>query len=355
MFLDFSELEAGSSIFQKIFYLVTGMGHQAVMVFFVLSGFFVGGSVLSKRRKRKFSWMNYLIVRLSRLWVVLIPALFITAVIDMTLTVQFSEIFTGSYHLAWNSGPSPDAAYSRNAATFIGNLLFLQTIVFPVFGTNGPLWSLANEFWYYIIFPLCAILFDFNSSKRDLPLTLRVLSGCAAVFLFFLFPNIQQGFFIWLLGLVVYKFVNRVPRIVNRYLLVVGTILFGSALAYSWLNPISWLPSDFAVGLGFCVFCIALTNLSVSKDYLWPKLINVARGLSDISYSLYLIHFPIVLLIEAHFYGFNQLQPSTIAIFQFLIWLGFLILIGATFWWLFERRTFEIRNSIVQLLPILNQ
>ena len=34
------------SVFTKVFYFLTGLGRQAVMVFFVLSGFFVAGSVV---------------------------------------------------------------------------------------------------------------------------------------------------------------------------------------------------------------------------------------------------------------------------------------------------------------------
>lgn len=40
--LDYSSA-GGVSIFQKVFYAGTGLGHEAVMMFFVLSGFFVGG------------------------------------------------------------------------------------------------------------------------------------------------------------------------------------------------------------------------------------------------------------------------------------------------------------------------
>jgi peptidoglycan/LPS O-acetylase OafA/YrhL len=49
-------------------------------------------------------------------------------------------------------------APNYTATTFVGNLAFLQTIAVPIFGTNGPMWSLANEFWYYLIFPLAASL-----------------------------------------------------------------------------------------------------------------------------------------------------------------------------------------------------
>ena len=41
---------------------------------------------------------------------------------------------------------------------FLGSMAFLQTIYIPTFGSNGPMWSLSNEFWYYIVFPLVAWL-----------------------------------------------------------------------------------------------------------------------------------------------------------------------------------------------------
>ena len=68
------------------------IGHEAVMVFFVLSGFLVGGSVLKLVRGDSWSWTNYLIKRLTRLWVVLIPAL----LLSFTLDVGGSHFFSGT-------------------------------------------------------------------------------------------------------------------------------------------------------------------------------------------------------------------------------------------------------------------
>ena len=45
MFVDYSAL-VHPNMAIKVFYAVTSFGHQAVMVFFVLSGYFVGGAVL---------------------------------------------------------------------------------------------------------------------------------------------------------------------------------------------------------------------------------------------------------------------------------------------------------------------
>lgn len=55
-------------------------GYQAVMVFFVLSGYFISSSVLHSLENGTWSWREYLTKRLLRLWIVLIPALLLTYV-----------------------------------------------------------------------------------------------------------------------------------------------------------------------------------------------------------------------------------------------------------------------------------
>jgi len=66
------------------FYLVTKLGHAAVMVFFVLSGYLFGGSVLKDVFAGRWSWQNYLLKRGARLYVVLVLALLLTAFWDTT-------------------------------------------------------------------------------------------------------------------------------------------------------------------------------------------------------------------------------------------------------------------------------
>src|SRR5580692_4520938 len=51
----------------------TTVGHLAVIVFFVLSGYLVGGGVLRNMTSNEWSWGGYTLQRLSRLWVALIP------------------------------------------------------------------------------------------------------------------------------------------------------------------------------------------------------------------------------------------------------------------------------------------
>jgi peptidoglycan/LPS O-acetylase OafA/YrhL len=348
--VDYSKLETMASPLQKTFYAVTGVGHQAVMVFFVLSGFFVGGSVL--KSGGNFDWQKYVIARLARLWTVLLPALLLTAIVDMALSILSPEVLSGGFNSIWHSGPSPNEEYSKSIITFFGNLLFLQTIATPVFGTNGPIWSLANEFWYYVIFPLCAISLGRCSVLNGISTLSRIIIGLLAAFIFLMLPSlIQLRYFIWLLGLIVYFASGRLSVVSNRVVLILGAIVFIVSLAYSkssYLHANVSVTGDVAVGVGFCIFCSALTNLSTGSLPL--QFVKLSRGLSEFSYSLYLVHFPLVVLMGSQFYGLNKLQPNALGLLQFIGWLGFLLAIGAAFWWMFERRTNVIKKIVIERL-----
>src|SRR4051794_3922354 len=78
VFRSFAELEEHAGLFLRAFYFVTGLGHQAVIIFFALSGFLVGGKAIEDLTNERFSWARYLLRRLTRLWIVIIPAMALT-------------------------------------------------------------------------------------------------------------------------------------------------------------------------------------------------------------------------------------------------------------------------------------
>ncbi|MHC5614473.1 MAG: acyltransferase family protein [Nostoc sp.] len=66
LFLEYSEV-SNPNFFIKRFNSLTGLGHQCVIIFFVLSGFFISASVLRTIQQKRWSWINYLVTRLTRL------------------------------------------------------------------------------------------------------------------------------------------------------------------------------------------------------------------------------------------------------------------------------------------------
>jgi len=133
-----------NTILVKAIYFVTGFGHQAVMVFFVLSGLSISYSVLKNFERGTWRWGNYVIDRGVRLYLVLVPGRLLGAVWDFLGIRFFSDSGIYSALLAPFGDSVP--AQQLNLSTFFGNLFFLQTRFTTMFGSKGPLWSRFNEF-----------------------------------------------------------------------------------------------------------------------------------------------------------------------------------------------------------------
>jgi peptidoglycan/LPS O-acetylase OafA/YrhL len=134
----------------RIVYAATSLGNGAVLVFFVLSGYFVGGGVIGTVRRNQFSWARFANARLTRLWIVLLPALALTWCLD-TIGIH---AFPTSVRFDHGS----EVVHHSGFLTFVGNAGFTQTSLVPTFGSNGSLWSLAYEASYYLLFPVLLLL-----------------------------------------------------------------------------------------------------------------------------------------------------------------------------------------------------
>ena len=178
--------EAG--IGTQIFYLATSLGNQAVVVFFVLSGYLIGGRLVAQRDAIPLA--DYLCKRTARIYVVLVPALALTAVCDLI----GSRLNPHLYSSAWSINFA-DVAANWNASTLLCNLANLQDQFCKPFGSNGPLWSLGYEWFYYVSFPLLLM---------SMPRRLTVLHGTAwlafVVALTLVFPDFCFFFPIWIMG-----------------------------------------------------------------------------------------------------------------------------------------------------------
>tara|TARA_R110000850_G_scaffold125699_7_gene244230 strand:+ start:64 stop:1221 length:1158 start_codon:yes stop_codon:yes gene_type:complete len=346
VFLDFGELTHPGPV-AKAFYFGTGIHHQAVMVFFVLSGYFVGGGVLRSIQADRFAWKRYALARICRLWMALIPALVLTLVCDWVGGTLAPEAYGGGWHAQWFSGPTESSPARHDAITLLGNLAFLQTISVPVFGSNGPLWSLANEFWYYLTFPLLAVgAWNLaKSPKRRIFGLVSLLTG-VSVLCWLPLPLVSKGA-VWLLGVVVWllaTFADQLPARSRHLWRITGACAFVATLVLSKTD--SPLGSDFAVGLAFAIWMMVLLGPWIRCSFLRP----VSRFFSEISYTLYVTHFPILFLFAATQLKGSQLEfgPKGVGLFL-LLFLG-CILIATLLWWLFERRTNDVRKQISRLL-----
>jgi len=295
-FVDFNEV-AHKNALVKFWYFFTGLGHDAVVVFFVLSGYFISLSVLKGYDGGNFSLVKYTIQRLTRLYTVLLPALAIGAALDFAGCAYSGahSIYRGTLEHFFMA-PSPVADW-LGIWTLMGNLFFLQTILVHTYGSNGPLWSLSYEFWYYALFPMLVIL------AVGKPLS-RIFSALTmALVLWFVGTNIAYYFIIWLMGTLVALAVQkgRAPP-GTRFFMPLSFLGVVACLVLSRANLAPEIASDTLLAL--CVACVVWSIVGRTEVLSKPPskgfvaYAKLATGLSAISYSLYLIHFPVLVALN---------------------------------------------------------
>jgi peptidoglycan/LPS O-acetylase OafA/YrhL len=327
-----------NDIVTAVFYLLTGLGHQCVITFFALSGFLVGGPALAAIRKGTWSFSEYLLRRLSRLWTVLIPALLLTLMLDLAGTHLLALVgYNGSFFYSLGSGPQPSEPIDLSVGAFIGNVLFLQTILTPVFGSNGPLWSLAYEFWYYLVFP-----FLFVAIFSTATASIRIVLGATGLLLVVLLPlSITALGIIWALGAFIYNLDNVFNKMKARFSVAAGCLIVGAALLalFNKLHPS--LAADIALG---CWLACTLPILQKLPNFRGAYAL-VATSTSNISYTLYATHFPVLALI-----WFGLLSPARWPVSAYSLGLMSVMVfcslcVAALMWWSFERNTERIRHK----------
>jgi len=267
----------------RLFYLLTGIHYEGVMLFFVVSGFLVGGSVWRNIEARRFDARRYLTHRFSRIYLVLVPALVLVFAVELLgkhflADTRFyamrplfpSEVADG---WAWNQIPCHLAA--------------LQGAMCAPWGADPPLWSLGWEWVFYLIAP---VLFGIWLLPLR-PITRAIALACFGASLVSLFGLGQwlMWFAIWLAGAGAAQLATRrdLPLIVG----LAGLVLCAVALVLSRTAIVPGFVADLGVGTGLAIAisCRKLANADILEAI-------AARG-AAFSYSLYLIHLPIGIFI----------------------------------------------------------
>jgi peptidoglycan/LPS O-acetylase OafA/YrhL len=343
IFQSYDELvQASLSI--KAFYFVTGLGHQSVIIFFALSGFLVGGKSLDDILNRRFSWLRYLIRRLTRLWIVIIPALCLTLIFDNVGSwLTHGSGYDGRYYGIYSSGPPAATGVNHSLITFLGNVAFLQTIYVPTFGSNGPMWSLANEFWYYVVFPLAAWV-----GLTRATVLVKMAAVCILFVTIMVLPLwLLAGGIVWVAGAVAAwcarrdEFTKFLRHFTTR--IAVVPLLF-AALAFTKAGPNEI--GDLELGIIVAMILPVLATLP-SPGGLYSA---VARSSSELSYTLYLTHFPLLAFIVLAGFAPNKLPPNTFSSGLYVALLLAALVWATILWWCFERNTDRVYSLIASTL-----
>jgi len=316
------------------------------MIFFVLSGCVIAHVIQKMRDRSTWSWKSYLSARLTRLWVVLIPSLILTAAWDflgMSLTPFSNSIYEGS---GFGHVLNSPVAENSSVICFLGNAFFLQIILVPTFGSNGPLWSIAFEFVYYLAYP--ALLLGCFST-RSVPYRFASILFGVALFTFCGRP-ITNAFPIWMAGAICYSIFRRWPassKIALWGFLAGCVVTFMSVIASRIPQYLAGLNSEMLIAV-----CTAFTlyfGLSVETSKRSVFWLRPFQGLSAISYSLYLLHMPVLVFISSRYFGAESTRwlPDA-AHLSFAAAIGVVVLIYCVVVWYFTEKQTQLFRKWLQ-------
>jgi peptidoglycan/LPS O-acetylase OafA/YrhL len=316
----------------------TGFGHQAVVVFLLVSGWLVGGSLLNKLNNSNVM-LTYCVDRITRLWIVLVPIFFATI---------FFGILTGSVNPS-EFDHSTGNEYSAQA--FLGNLFGLQTMVVPCFGGNFSLWSLTFEISYYALFPLA--LMSFAAKKA----TTRIFSAVAATLLAFnLSGAILLYFSLWMLGVVF----SRIKIELDKFSRILLLVIFVALAVHFRLTATDFalteksFPQDLLYSI---IFLLLLSSQQWKADFKSRKVRlfkTVGEFLSKFSFTLYVVHVPLLGLFKyaiKRFFGIEALTPDDPMHFAiYFSMLAGIVLFSYLFYVLFEAQTYKVRWYLKRMI-----
>ncbi|MCH4551170.1 acyltransferase [Aestuariibaculum sp. L182] len=284
--------------------IIRFFGTIGVDLFFVLSGFLIGGIILKQIDLGKTSWNDFLYFWIRR-WFRTLPNYFLVLALNVLLLFLFTgEILKG-----------------------IGNyFLFLQNFSNPQPDFFTESWSLSIEEYAYIIGPLLLFL-TFNSfksvSKKYLFIGITgfvIISSGVLRYQFHLNQKIDSAemwssalrkVVIYRIDSIYYGFVlvyvmKQFKSYFKRYnllLFMVGVILFSGIHVLIYFNNLTPVNTP----LFFNVFYLPL--ISISLLLFFPSIIEIdiqgyvkilTTKLSIISYALYLLNYSVVLLSIQH-------------------------------------------------------
>ena len=324
------------------------LGPFGVLIFFLISGYLIAHCILDNYRDPGYDFGRFLADRASRILTPFVPALFLVAALDSLVIM------------------SPGYEYARDytATTWIGNLLMFQDYpLFQVlrrigvedaswfvgpFGSGRPFWTLNIEWGLYLAFG--ATLFYLVRGDRPSGAVILLL---VAVYSLIPLYHFAGGFgetliYAWLFGMTAAfidsghlqvnaglfnRLQSRLPQI--RGLLITAPWLIMGVRAFAQKQ----LEFDLVFAALLTVSLFALFwHLGACRTRPDSRLAGVSAALAHYSYSLYLVHNSVVVLLAL------KVFPGEIGPGYLLLAFVASQLAAIAFWWLFERHYRVVRR-----------
>ena len=332
---------------KKIGNVVDNFIFDGVSIFFVLSGFLIGGILIKEIEKNDISFklvLNFW----KRRWFRTLPNYFLILIILYFLNVFFNDDFEGL------------ASISRYFV-FSQNLISIHPKFFP------EAWSLSVEEWFYLLTPLLILLISgtLKLSKKSILIgTVTIIILAVTIFRLYRFLNVTindvEDWDKLYRNQVVTRLDNLMFGVIGAYLafynksiwLKYKNILFFIGfivLVFTRFIPFSDYNTMYACVFSFSINAIAtlflIPYLSDLKTTTSNLLYKIVTYISLISYSMYLIHLSIVKIWILDNIQIENCNADFVLLFKYFLFWFLTITLSILNYKYFEIPTTQLRDK----------
>lgn len=298
------------------------LAHISVLLFFFLSGYVIWNSLQNRSKMKTIGLeftLNFTKARLLRIFPPLIGSIILIYILKFLIKIKFPNQTIDSFN------------FSK-----FDVLQYLCMVKVSLGKINAPLWSLIIEWWFYY---LGLLIFNYTQQRN------YVLKVTALIVCFFTIKEILISlnsdifiyFVIWSIGAIVKKYelfehkkiILFISLLLFVYLFIVENILFsGVDLSKSPL-------------LQFLITICFIGFISLEFNF------KIFRFISNFSYSLYIIHYPIFLFVY-YFVNDTKIDSYLTLTLTLLITL----IVAFLFSKIFERNWIKTSSNITKICNI---
>jgi peptidoglycan/LPS O-acetylase OafA/YrhL len=304
----------------KLFYT---QGLYAVHIFWFISGVIFYRIYEDRISSSKVSFKSYLINRFSRLY----PLHLLTLILVLILQMYYFKVNNTFF------------IYQENTVkTFFQNLLFVQTWGINKFSFNGPTWSVSIEILIYLMFFILAKSKCLNNFS-SLIFTLVFFTLLEKWELVFITTDILNCFYFFFAGCLFIKcyevIKNDSKKIMTLFSVLCLAFLFVVKTPVVFKSIYERLSGRLDVDILLVTLIVIIGFLQIFKIRSFNRIPSkYFQILGDMTYSTYLIHFPIQLII------YIMLKPSDYKLFFsekfFIIYIVSVMVLGRIVFKYFE-------------------
>ncbi|MDB5137162.1 MAG: acyltransferase [Mucilaginibacter sp.] len=271
---------------------------EAVMIFFLLSGFVIYVSTVNNK---EITFYKYIKKRFVRIYPITVAAFLISTLIFFINGYDFTTV---------------------DAKNLIGNFLMMQDdkaqpgLIVPTYLDNFPLWSLSYEWWFYVMFFPLFVYFHKRIPANNIPHIYPIL-GISLIgwLLFLIWPNhaflVITYFLLWWTGVacaeIYLKHQSFQLKTLMPVLLSISTMSLAIAIPvlkgyFVKHETLAQINAAYPISTYLHYYLDTLMFIIIGLIWWRFKLVGFnlfLRGfkvLAPISFAIYIIHFPFIWL-----------------------------------------------------------